>query len=115
AGWVGGFEDAIARIWLARGHGEADAAEVAAGQAADFLPGFAAVGAAVQGGAGAAVDERPDVPAALVTGGEQDVRLVGVLDDVGDAGVLVDVVIIVPGLAAVDGLVAAAVADGAQV
>src|SRR5262249_31639420 len=67
-------------------------------------------GALVERALRPAVDERPDVPAALVGGGDQDVRVARVYHHVGDAGVLADRQDVLPGLAAVGGLEQAAVA-----
>src|SRR5262249_5322908 len=77
---------------------------------AEFVPGGAAVGRFVQGAFRPAVDERPDVPAALVGGRDQYVGVARVLHHVGDAGVLADLQHALPRLAAVGGLVPAAVA-----
>ena len=96
---------------LRRRDGQADAAQVLGGQAGlELRPGGAAVGRFVDGALRAAVDQRPDVPAALVGGGEQHVGVARIEDDVGDAGVLADGQHLLPGLAAVGGLVQAAVA-----
>src|SRR5207248_9178659 len=93
------------------GHGQADPAQLGRRQAVlEFGPGRPGVGRFVDGTFGAAVDERPDVPAALVAGGEEHVRVARVHDHVGDAGVLADRESFLPGLAGVGGLVKAAVA-----
>ncbi len=63
----------------------------------------------VDGRFGAAVDDRVDVPAALVGRGVEDVRLARVHEDVRDPRVLGDLEDLRPGLAAVRGLVEPAV------
>jgi hypothetical protein len=91
--------------------GEADATEVARGQARpDLLPRRARVGRFVERAFGAAVDERPVVSASLVGRGVDGVGVVRIDYDVGDAGVLADVERALPRLAAVGRLEEAAVA-----
>ena len=75
-------------------------------------PRLAAVGRLVQAALGAAVDQRPRVPAALMRHGEQHVGIVRIDRDVADAGVLADLEDLRPGVAAVGGLVEAAIAAG---
>src|SRR5262249_10541204 len=100
-------------VRVARGDGERDAAQLLLGQAGlELLPGLAAVGGLVDAALGAAVDERPDVPPALVGGVEQDVRVARGEDDVGHAGGRAGGDDLLPGLAAVGGLVEAAVPAG---
>src|SRR5262249_53755864 len=78
----------------------------------DLRPRLAAVGAAADGGLGAAVDQCEDVPAALVRRGEQHVGVTRVEDDVVDPRVLADVQNAIPALSAGGGLVQPAVAAG---
>src|SRR5262249_12278941 len=78
----------------------------------DLLPVGAAVGGLVQRTFGTAIDQGPDVAAALVGGGDQDVGVARVHDHVGDAGVLADVEDLLPELCAVGGLVEPAGAAG---
>src|SRR6185369_3749446 len=93
------------------GDGEADAPHLFLRQAGgELAPGGAAVTALVDRRAGAAVDQRPDLALPLIGGGIEDVGVARVHRQVGDAGVLVDREDRFPGLAAVGGLVEAAVA-----
>src|SRR5262249_21011972 len=86
---VGGAEDAALAVGrlhggvddarIGRGEGQTNPAHITAGQAGgDLLPRAAGVLGAVQGALRAAVDHRPDVPAALVGGGQEDVGVAGV-------------------------------------
>src|SRR5262249_49534428 len=75
-------------------------------------PRLAAVGRFVQGALGAAVDQRPDVAAALVGRGEEHVGGARGEHDVGDAGVVADRQHLVPGATAVGRLEQAPVAAG---
>src|SRR5262249_11883764 len=107
---VGRLDDGVDDVGAGRGNGQADAAQFFGGQAGlQFVPGSAAVGRFIESAFGAAVDQRPNVPAALVGGGEQHVGVARVEDDVGHAGVFADRQHLLPGLAAVGGLVQPAV------
>ncbi len=75
-----------------------------------LLPGRARVGGPVDRRLGPAVDERPDVAAALVGSGVEHVGVARVDGDVVDAGVLADRQHGLPGLPRVGGLVQPAVA-----
>src|SRR5207244_425830 len=59
-----------------------------------------------------AVDDGPDMPPSLISGRDQHIGIARIEHDVGDAGVLADIEHLVPGLAAVDGLVEATIAAG---
>src|SRR5262249_36782078 len=108
------LDDGVDRFGIARGHGEADAAHVAARQAGpDLAPRLAAVGAAMDAAIRSTVDQREDVPPTLIGGRDENFRMVRVLHDVGDAGVVVDREDFVPRFAAVGRLVEAAIAAGA--
>ena len=90
---------------------QADLADVALGQAhGELAPGLAAVLALVDARLGPAAHERRDAPAPLVGRGVEDVRVRGVELDRRDARVLGDLEDERPGLAAVRGLVEAALA-----
>src|SRR5690349_15172942 len=66
---VGGFHDGVERVGIGRRNGKTDAAEITGRETSgDLLPAFAAVCAPVDGRARPAVDDGPDVPAALITG-----------------------------------------------
>ncbi len=109
-----GLDERVEGVGLGRGDREPDAAHLLLGEAArHLLPRLPAVRRLVDARPGAAVDEREDVAPALVGSGHQGVRVAGVHDDVGDAGVLVDRQHGIPGLPAVRRLVEAAVAAGA--
>src|SRR6185295_12882056 len=111
AGLADGLDDGVDGVRLRRREGEADAPHVLLGQAGgELLPGGAAVGGPVDAALGAAVDQGPDVAAPLVGGGVEHVGVARVHHHVGDAGVLADRQHLLPGLAAVGGLVEAAVA-----
>ncbi len=106
-----GFDDGVEEVRDDGRDGQADAAEVAAGQARDhLLPGLPGVRGLVDGRAGPAADLGEDVAAALMGRGVEDVGIARVEVDLADAGVLVDGEHGRPGLAAVGRLVEAAVA-----
>jgi hypothetical protein len=95
------------------------AAEVAGGGeaaaellAAEFGPVGAAVGGAIDAAAGSAAGESEDGAAALVGGGVEDVGALRVDGDVVDAGVGIDGEGLLPGGAAVEGAVDAALLIG---
>src|SRR5258708_1940336 len=70
---------------------EADAAEVAGGETAAHLgPGFASVDGAVQRAFRAAVDHAEIAALPLVGGGQQDIGIARIQDDVATAGVVTD-------------------------
>src|SRR5262249_36530614 len=105
---LGRLDDGVDDVGVGRSDGQTDPTQFHVGEAGrDLRPGLAGVGAAVEGALGTAVDEGPDVTAALVGGGEEDV---GVAAGAGDAGVVVDVQDALPVLAAVAALVQATVA-----
>ena len=107
----GRFHDGIKGVGVGRGDCQTDAAHVACWQAsANFVPCFAPVGAPVNGTFGTAIHQGEDMPAALVGGRHQNFRMIRILNDVGDAGVVADSEDFVPCFAAVDGLVEAPVA-----
>src|SRR5262249_53449447 len=80
---VDGLDDGIDDVRVGGRDGESDAAEVGARQtAADFLPVRPAVGGLVNGTFGTAIDERPHMAAPLVGGGEEDIGIARVEDDI---------------------------------
>src|SRR5262249_55124394 len=110
---IGGLDVGIEDVGLHGRNGESDAPELFVGQAGgDFLPGLAAVGAAMDRALGPAVDEGGKRSAALIRRRDDDVGVARVEDDVADTGVLGDLQHLVPGLAAVGRLVEAAIAAG---
>jgi len=113
AGLLGGLDDRVDGVRPLGRDRQPDATHVGLGQTAlQLLPGVAAVGALVDAGARAAVDQRPDVTPPLVGRRVQDGGVAGVHDHVHDAGVLVDLQDQLPGLASVVGPVEPAVAPG---
>ena len=112
---VGGgrLHDGVDGVGVGRGDREADASHLLLRQAAlQPLPGLAPVRRLVQAGLGAAIDQREDVPPALVGGGDEGVGVAGVHDHVRDAGVFGDRQDGAPRLPAVRRLVEAPVAAG---
>lgn len=120
---VGGFEEAalaagsgdvgIDEVGVLRGDGQGDAPQIHGGNAVGyFAPGGPGIFGLEQARLGTAADEKADVAAALVGGGEKDIGIARVHDDFGDAGVFADGEDGFPGLAAVGGFVEAAVAAG---
>src|SRR5262249_59686519 len=61
---------------------------------------------------GSAVDHREEAAPPLIRGGDDDLRIAGIEDDVGDAGVLGDLQHLRPGSAAVSRFVEPAIAAG---
>ena len=110
---VGCLDDGVDQIGIRRGRRQADAAQFDRGQARlEFVPARAAVGRLVECALRTAVDQCPDMPAALVGGGHQHVGIARIEDHVGDAGVVADREHLLPVLTAVGGLVEPAVAAG---
>jgi hypothetical protein len=110
---LGGVEDAVDHVGVDGRDAQAHAAAVHLRQAlVDGPPGLATVGGLVERGFGAAVDQGPDVAAALVGGGVDEIRVAGVEPHLGESGVVGDVEDALPGCAAVGGLVDTAVAAG---
>ena len=92
-----------------RGDGESDLSHIAARESGrDPAPALAAVGGLVDAGVGAAGEVPPDLAPTFVRRRVDHVRVAGGELDVGDAGVLVDLQHEPPGVAAVGGLVDAA-------
>src|SRR5262249_15084852 len=110
-GALGGLDRGVDDLGVGAREGEVDAAELAPGQAVLLgaaLPGAAAVVARVETGARPARLEGPGPAAELPHRGQQVLRIGGVEREVGGAGPLVDVEDLLPALAAVLGLVDAA-------
>src|SRR5712664_4832056 len=100
-----GFDERIDDIRIGAGNGHADAAERALGDtiAFDALPGGAVVVRTVEAVLGAAAIERPGSAIALPHGGEQNVGIAGIENDVNAAGAVVEIENFFPVLAAVAG------------
>ena len=110
----GGVEDTVDHIGFDGRETQAHPPLVHRGQpGGDLTPGLAPVGGLVEPGLGTAVDERPGVPPALVGRRQDGVGVGGVEPDLGDPGVVGDVEDPLPGGAAVDRAIEAAIAAGA--
>ena len=97
------FDERIDDIRIGAGNGHADASERALGNAIAFdaLPGGAVVVRTVEAVLGAAAIERPGSAIALPHGGEKNVGIAGIENDVNAAGAVVEVENFFPVFAAV--------------
>src|SRR5579862_6810644 len=100
-----GFDDSPNAIWICAGDGDADTAENAFGQpvAFEFFPGCAAIDGAVETATWAAAIETPGSAPSLPQGGEKNVRVGGIEDDVDAPGLSVSVKNFLPALATILG------------
>ena len=100
------LNDGVEHIGRRGRHGQADPAEVARRQiTCNLAPGFTAIIGLVDATAGTAVDQRPDVSPALVTGRHDHVRVGRIDDEFIDARIFIDPEQLLPGLTSVAGLV----------
>src|SRR3977135_1117884 len=99
------FNERIDDIRIGAGNGHADAPEGALGNAISFdaLPSGAVVVRTVEAALGAAAIERPGSAVAFPHGGEQNVGIAGIENDVNAAGAVVEIENFFPVLAAVAG------------
>src|SRR6266850_1957076 len=97
------FNERVDDIRIGAGNGHADAAQGALGNAIAFdaLPGGAVVVRTVEAVLGAAAIERPGSAIALPHGGEQNVGIAGIENDVNAAGAVVEIENFFPVFAAV--------------
>jgi hypothetical protein len=119
AGAVAGFYLGVDDPGVRREDGQRDAAVetvswLGPAGAVELYPGFAGVDGLPKASVGAAAVVAPAITAALKRSRVDDLRVRGVEDDVVEARVLVDVLEVLPGLAAVDGLEQAALGIGSE-
>jgi hypothetical protein len=107
------FDAGVDDVRIRRGNRQGDPPQVLAGQAGlQLLPGAAAVRRFVDGTLRSAIDQGPNMPATLVGGSNEHVRVARIEHHVGDAGILTDRQHLLPIFPAVDRLEEATIAAG---
>ena len=106
-----GLDDGINTVGIGRRQRQPYTPHIHRRQAVfQFAPTLAAIGTFVDGGARAAVYQRPHMTTALIGGGQHNIRVTGVHDHIGASGHLIHAQHFLPAFTAVGGMIQPAVA-----